>query len=409
LHLGLSQFSFAALQLLFSVIVTRALTASGRGQMALVVVTATLGSCLFEFGGEWAAISESSSGRALSHLFLDRRLLLRSSLGCVGVFVVLAFLSLRSDLGLGLIAVGSGGTYLMMAQRDLTGWLAGAHQTSVVIVIRILSPLGSLVMVLALHLVGSQPRLTSFQAALAYFVGIAVSIAAGIGLSHIRRTVADAPTEHVGKVQRMPLHLGQVGIYATYRMDQLLLGAVGTTTQLGFYAIAVNISEVTQYIPAALTAVIAGDRSTTKGQRWRRLAAGAVFAFTMALALGLYVIRRPLIRRLYGERYLPASRPLGILLIASVAFSIVRLLWGEVLRLRRYGGFAAVCLSVALFSIPVYLFLIDRYSGVGAAEGSLIAYTALAIGLAAVQVGSHDSRTRARRADMAAVEAATRL
>jgi len=207
----------------------------------------------------------------------------------------------------------------------------------------------------------------------------------------------------------MPLHLGQVGIYATYRMDQLLLGAVGTTTQLGFYAIAVNISEVTQYVPAALTAVIAGDRSTTKGQRWRRLAAGAVFAFTVALALGLYVFRRPLISHLYGERYLPASGPLGVLLIASVAFSIVRLLWGEVLRLRRYGGFAAVCLSVALLSVPVYLVLIDRYGGLGAAEGSLIAYSALAIGLAAVQVGGHDARTRARRANTAAVEAATRL
>ena len=136
---------------------------------------------------------------------------------------------------------------------------------------------------------------------------------AGPGLTVGRAALAWAATEALraivlttlsgrGTVLRLPnrrllaeeigfgirLWVGSLARFLNFRTDQILMGFIATETALGFYAVAVNVSEVLLYLPSsaatALLPVIARTEPRRRGEETLRAFRSVVFVTAAGVA-----------------------------------------------------------------------------------------------------------------------------
>lgn len=189
------------------------------------------------------------------------------------------------------------------------------------------------------------------------------------------------------RAEASKLFVGRMAMAMTYRLDRLLMAALSTPEQLGYYAAAVAVADVAILFPTAVSQVIwrraaydehdpdAGQQLRILGPSLGAIAAAAVVAVTVA------ALSEPLVRVLYGVDYGEASRPLRILAAGSFFVAIWRVLATDLLA-RGHGALftAGACVSLAI-TVVVCVASIPRYGAMGAAAASLGAY-GVAAGLA---------------------------
>lgn len=367
----MAQVGFAAFQALASITIARALQPAQRGELAFVVVAGVLASQVFERGGEYGAMQLRRGGMRLAQLLWLPGVLL-AEIVAASTAALAVYVQSRDPM----LAAGSG---VLAAAGLFSKWVIGGilaeGRSWLVVMARVLSP----VVVLAGSLV-----LVSVEApSLGRFVTLlCVSQLGAIGavlLVRARRPQpwpapqADEPNR---AVDLRLLHAGNIGIYALYRCDQFLLGALGFHSQLGLYAVAVNIAEVSQYLPTVGTTLLIAGAPSERRRVWR-----LVGWTTAAVLVLLASFGREIITALYGTDYRPASRYLLPLLGAYMVFSVARLIWGEMVAQQRYRPFAIGSLTSAIIGIPLIALLVRSSNALGAAWGSLIGYSILVVAL----------------------------
>lgn len=177
-----------------------------------------------------------------------------------------------------------------------------------------------------------------------------------------------------------PLVLSSVIFMVYLRIDQIMLGQMSTSHELGIYASAVKIAEIWFFIPTAIVSSVFPNivraRETDEKEFYGRLQK----LYNLLAFLG-YVIAVPttflagiVVYLFYGEAYSGAA-PMLVLLIWSDVFAnlavarnafLMAMNWTRVLLVMTFIS-AAVNVALNYFWVP-------RYGGVGAAAASLISY-----------------------------------
>lgn len=189
-------------------------------------------------------------------------------------------------------------------------------------------------------------------------------------------------------------HLQTLAATWHLRIDQLLIGYLLDPTQVGLYAVAVNLTNLLLRVPDALGTVLfprlagatreAGDEATAVVCR-------ATFAVMMMGALGYLLVGPTALRLLYGDRFQGAVRPMLALLPGIVLMGQYLILTRNFTSRNRQEVNIAAAVTALAANVALNVVLIPRYGIVGAAASSVGSY-----GLAALVLMVAFSRTAGR-------------
>lgn len=173
-------------------------------------------------------------------------------------------------------------------------------------------------------------------------------------------------------------------IQANYKVDILILSWLSTPSEVGNYAIAVQLGELLWQLPAAVLVVLMSKTANSKGNeivgtlcKTTRITLFITILFCIALLGASYFLIQPVFGAEFSSAFMMlVSLSLGLVL-ASVFKSINSYFAGKG---NPYFTIKLMGAAVTLNIILNYL-LIPNYGGVGAGIASTISYTFSAVGV----------------------------
>jgi O-antigen/teichoic acid export membrane protein len=201
-------------------------------------------------------------------------------------------------------------------------------------------------------------------------------------LVYLARTIAGRPQFSLrflkeGLHYGIRAHISVVLETINRRLDQLVLGALVDPIELGWYSIAVSISELPQLLPDSIGTVlfprVASDQASAAAVTARacRITVLAMLATTVAIA----VCGKPMIGLVYGAAFLPAFKALLWLCPGIVFLSISKILTKYLCGMGKPQTVVWTTLASALVTLGLIFPLVKRYGMLGAAITSSISYT----------------------------------
>jgi O-antigen/teichoic acid export membrane protein len=180
-------------------------------------------------------------------------------------------------------------------------------------------------------------------------------------------------------------HAGGVFAMGSYSLDLWILGATAPTADLGIYSVAVAWFQGLFLLPMAVSAVARPDMVRLDPARAADHVARLVrvtLLLTSISAGALYVLAPVLCTWAFGDAFKDAAGLLRILAPGAIGVCIVKILGtGLIARWRPLLESAAMGVGFSV-ALALYLLLIPRFGGEGAAIASTIAYSSA--GLAAL-------------------------
>jgi O-antigen/teichoic acid export membrane protein len=265
-------------------IVARALGPAGRGTVAFITVTALVVAHMAGLGVGEATIVLSARDPARRPVLLANALAFFLGSGLTAA--TLAFLGLALS---GIEPAGVGTPELVILGLGIVSCAAGEAGYSFLVGVERLRQLAlvtgcaSWVYAGLVFILWAGPGLTVGRAALAWTATEALRAVVLISLSS-RGTILGLPSrrllvEEIGFGLR--LWVGSLARFLNFRTDQILMGFIATEAALGFYAVAVNVSEVLLYLPSsaatALLPLIARTEHSRRGQETLRAFRSVIF------------------------------------------------------------------------------------------------------------------------------------
>lgn len=178
-------------------------------------------------------------------------------------------------------------------------------------------------------------------------------------------------------------YLGNVVQVLNYRLDMFFVNFFLGVAFVGYYSIAVLLAETLWYLPGSVGTVLFPKVSSIKpdmaNQLSPKICRNTLF-ITLLGCLLFFALGKVVILVAFGARFLPALRPLQILLPGIAALSIPKVLSFDLTGRGKplINTYAAV-ISLAV-NIPLNLLLIPKWGINGAAFASTVAYV-LAAGI----------------------------
>ncbi len=176
------------------------------------------------------------------------------------------------------------------------------------------------------------------------------------------------------------LHIGAIAMYVYYRIDVLILNAYSQPAEVGYYFVAVTITEILLMLPLALQVVlyprISQERAEPLAQEMSARAARLALAGSLAGAAVLGAAAPLLVRLLAGRAFLPSVALIWILLpgVAMQVFvSVLSALW---IRQGRFRALSYSAVALAVINVALNLLLIPTWGAAGAAAATSVTYAA---------------------------------
>lgn len=177
-----------------------------------------------------------------------------------------------------------------------------------------------------------------------------------------------------------PLIFSGVVIMVYMRIDQIMLGELSSSAEVGMYAAAVRIAEAWYFVPMAVVssvfpAVIAA-REQNEDLFYRRLQRlyNLMALISYAVALPVMLLASPLIGLLFGDAYVGAAPQLALLVWAGL-FTSLGVARSTFLTAMNWTRLHLMTVSLGgVLNIVLNYLLIPRYGGIGAVIASLVAY-----------------------------------
>lgn len=176
-------------------------------------------------------------------------------------------------------------------------------------------------------------------------------------------------------------------IQANYKIDVLLLSWLSTPSEVGNYAVAVQLGELLWQLPAAVLVVLMSKTANSKGSeivdtlcKTTRLTLLITAVSSVGLLIASYYLIKPVFGVEFGDAFaMLVSLTLGLVL-AAVFKSVNSYFAGK------GNPYFTIKLMGAAVSINVVLnfLLIPKYGGIGAGIASTVSYTFSAIGVVIV-------------------------
>lgn len=172
-----------------------------------------------------------------------------------------------------------------------------------------------------------------------------------------------------------------VGWLVTYQLDQLVLSVAVAPAQLGLYAVAASFSAVIVPV-AASTGTVMLARVSARGSAEVRASVRVALMLCALVAGGVCLVlaptARPVVRLLFGRRFVGAVTPLRILLPGVVALALSSVLSDTLRGLGRPLTAARAEVIGAVSTVILLVALIPPLGIRGAAIASTVSYAAVA-------------------------------
>jgi O-antigen/teichoic acid export membrane protein len=172
-------------------------------------------------------------------------------------------------------------------------------------------------------------------------------------------------------------HAGTIFYLLGWRLDFLLCNIYLDTRAVGYYSVAVLLGEALWFIPQTLAVVLLPEVSRHEHDRAVQLTSQVCRLTLISTVLGamlLIVIAPLLVRKVFGENFLPALLPLWLLLPGMIFESCSRILSSFMVG-RGRPLISTYSASLVFFSnLLINLWLIPRHGISGAAVASSISY-----------------------------------
>lgn len=187
-------------------------------------------------------------------------------------------------------------------------------------------------------------------------------------------------------VNGIPLMLAGIGAAIYMRIDQVMLGQMTGISELGYYTLAVRVSDSALFVPMALQAaffpaIVKAQEQGSEAYLDEMRVFFAIMSLAMAGMAGAVVVAGILIVSLFvGASFTPAIPMIAVLALALpfVGLGVAR---SSHLTIRGWFWTAPAATALgALVNITLNLLLIPRYAGLGAAIATVTSYGVAALG-----------------------------
>lgn len=156
------------------------------------------------------------------------------------------------------------------------------------------------------------------------------------------------------------------------RIDQTLMTPMSSVRELGYYAVAVNVSEAILIFNAAVKEVMFSVESANNDVKRLTLASRLSTAVTLVFAVCAALLTPTLLPRIFGEDFAPAVPVVMILLVAIVAGNPGSVA-GAGLSARGRPGLRSLSLAIACcVNIGILVLLLPTLGAVGAAIATIV-------------------------------------
>ncbi len=365
--------------LVANILMARALSPTGRGEVALMLQIVYLSTQILLLGTERSFVAGYHGTAPAAAVRAYARLLI---VPCAfGLFVVAGFVLLapaRYDPGPGFVAVVAAYAVVdagILATRAVAVAVGRVHDF---LWARIIESVSVLAMMLLLFFTRvADPAVW----VLVYLVaGVLPTTAYIVHWLRLPATATNTPIapgqQRLARREGLALFPAAIANMAMLRVDRLALPALASTAELGLYA---SVSTLTELLVWPLRAY-----ADSRLGRWRAahqhgglnvrslLVAAVVYTVVVApiAAAGIYYLIVPV----FGPRYAPARAVVLPLVIAAGLYAVSRITLGLLIA----KGHSALVSGAEIFgfavSLVAYLALIPHYGIRGAAWGSLIGY-----------------------------------
>jgi O-antigen/teichoic acid export membrane protein len=177
-----------------------------------------------------------------------------------------------------------------------------------------------------------------------------------------------------------PLLFSGIVIMVYMRIDQVMLGQMSGSKEVGIYSVAVRLAEVWMFIPYAIFLsvfpAVVEARVSNESLLYERLQKlyNLMALTAYAVAIPTTLLAGWLVDTLFGEAYTRAGPMLALLIWANV-FSNLEIARSAFLSSMNWTRIHFVTLLLGcLLNIALNSLLIPRYGGMGAVVASLVAY-----------------------------------
>ena len=178
----------------------------------------------------------------------------------------------------------------------------------------------------------------------------------------------------------LPLIFAGLAIMVYMRIDQVMIRNMLGSEAVGYYAVAVKLSEAWYFVPTAVTASLfpaiinAKKRSETLYMNRLQRLHNLLVLISIVVGVAGVILAAPVIRILFGEAYMPAAEVLSIYvwagLFVSLGMASHYFLMAEDMHWRAFFR----TFSGMIINIFLNLVLIPRYGMSGAAMATLVSY-----------------------------------
>jgi O-antigen/teichoic acid export membrane protein len=376
------------LALVFAILVAKSLGPSGRGIVAFATTVTITVSWLSLMGLEVAFSFYCGARRDLRPAIVSSAIFSGAVTGIVGAAIGWLILSkfphlTPSGIPLLILVVSLGTTPLASIQRLFNATLVGSGRIAAANVIVLGMPATAVVAFLALGTIFGRTATTAVAAwAISRALGSLASIALGghmIGFGD-RASIREAM--RLALRYGLRAYPGSIAAQPVRRLDTFVLAAVAPSAQLGFYAAAVNMSEVGMYLPNAVASVLlptSAGMSERDAAKAVHRASALVLTLVVVGALAGIVLAEPLITGVLGHRFVSAVGPFRLMLVAMIGGAARRTFCAGLMAKDRAGVVSWITLATMVVIVVLDLALIPRYEAMGAAAASMVAYCASGI------------------------------
>lgn len=383
---------FANALTLLSGVITSLLTAwalkpEGRGDLAVVVLWPNVVALLVGMGLPLAHRYFLARQPEMLSMLFSNAILFAIGMGalayCVAEFAVPKLVGTRSPEVMWLVRIYLFNIPLALLYDLMAGLLEGAREFKCAALARVIFfgiQSGTYFLLwLTGHLTVESAAFTMIAAQ------IANSMTAFIGVLYVLRPRWQPSWRQWKDVLHYGLrnHAGVVTAFTTLRLDQLMLGGMAASVEIGLYFVAVRLSEMTTVLASSVADVLLPEVAASKQIE------ASVQLLTKSLRQIIYIyilvliplmFGAPLILRIaYGPDFLAATSTLRLLLVASLIWSTGAIVISGLNGLG-YPGLSTIArLASAIVTIFALLYWLPRNGIVGAAFASLLGYSVMLI------------------------------
>lgn len=326
-----------ALAAVANVLIARILHAEGRGNLTTAITASYILYLLCEFGLRATITRVVAGGQATWREGIATLAVMYASVCAVvlpiGAWVLTAYHDrLFPGIPLAVLFLALFSIPVLMLEGGIAGVLAGHQRQPEVNFLRVLEKgcymvaLVGLVWVMRTGLVGAMLATLS-----------SLLVGAVIGLMLLRRLPGGQPrvrTDLMPSIVRFGsvLYIGNLAMSLNYRLDALIVFTFLHSAPAGYYAIAVMLAEMVQYLPDTASSILFPSVSNDEAlasQRTTRLT--RVMGFLLLLScLALIAVAWPVIHYIFGTDFSPAYLSMVLLLPGMLLLGLARIVVADI-------------------------------------------------------------------------------